>query len=150
MGILLAQHSVSSSRAIRTKAGTAIQLLMVHPSGINQLFCSGASKSVSLHRLLWATSPHHSSSLQHLEKTSPSSVKGNHINIKKTEGLIKTDILYYGICKSIYELCDVRYRNQEAITILWGKIINLSNALPLCAYETILVPKVMLSQTLYS
>lgn len=87
--------------------------------------------SVCLHRFLWATPAHHSSSLQQPEKVSPNSVKGNHINIKKTEGLIRTDIWYYGICESIYELCDIWYQNQEAITILWGKIINPSNALPL-------------------
>lgn len=76
---------------------------------------------VSCPRFFWATSSHYPSSLQHPEKAAPSSAKGNHINIKKTERLIRTDIWYYRICRSIYELDDKWYRNQEAITILWGR-----------------------------
>lgn len=77
--------------------------------------------SVSLHRLLCATPTHHSASLQRPEKASPNSVKGSNINIKKIEESIRTDVWYYGICKSIYELCDAWYRNQEAITVLRGR-----------------------------
>lgn len=120
--------------SFRTKAVTVLRFTLVCLLGVTQLFCSVATKSASQSlQVSLGHPPHHASSLQNPEKTSPSSVKGNHINIKKTEGLIRTDIWYYRICKSIYELCDIWHRNQEAISILWEEIINPTNALPVCA-----------------
>lgn len=113
-----------------------LYFITVHLSSITQLFCSMATKSVSQSSWVSVGPPILSSSLQHQKKkkTKAGSVKVNHTTIKKTEKMIRIDIWYYGICKSIYELCDILYRNQEAITVLWGKIINLSHGSVPCAW----------------
>lgn len=52
-------------------------------------------------------------------KTGADRVKVLHVNIKKAKEIKRIDIWYYGVCKSVYELCDIW--NQGAITVLWER-----------------------------
>ena len=113
--------SIFSGEAVRTKTVTALLLLCASVRYNPVVLLSGLYICQSIVTGFSEPPTPHPSSPQHPEKAAPSSSKENRINIKKTEGLIRTDIWYYRICLSIYELGDKWYRSQEAITVLWGR-----------------------------
>lgn len=113
-----------------------LYFITVHLSGITKLFCSMATKSVSQSSWVSVGPPILSSSLQHQKKkkTKAGSVKVNHTTIKKTERMIRIDIWYYGICKSIYELWWYIVQESRGHNSFMGKIINLSHGSVPCAW----------------